>query len=155
MELVYSFVPSVIMITFNTMSGMKTLSLNSHLNRQDQHAIKRFYQRRRITISLWVIYYSFLIMTLPSTIFWAFFVNQNSDSMAFNIRGLLDFVSFLSHASVFFTSYLTNMTSNRYVNKCLLRVFCCRKSNTQNNQIILNIYFYFLARNLLILILEI
>jgi hypothetical protein len=117
------------MITFNILIGIKMLNLNSHLNQNDPDAIRRFVKRKRITISLCAISVSFLIMTLPSTVFWAFFVNQNSDNTAFNIGGLLDFISFLNHASIFYTSYLTNKLFKKYVNDNL---FFCRKNILSN-----------------------
>jgi len=139
---VYSFIPAIIMCLFNSLIGIKTLNLNSHINHQDQNAIKNFNKRKRITISLCVISISFMIMTLPSTIYWAFFVNHDSLSIFFNIGGLLDFVSFLNHASIFYTSYLTNMTFKKYVNRCLTNLVMCGRSktriqsNSQNNSII-------------------
>jgi hypothetical protein len=122
------------MITFNTMSGIKTLNVNFHLNHQDRNAMERFNKRKRITISLCVISFSFLIMILPSTIFWAFFVNKNSNNLAFDIRELLDFISFLNHASIFYTSYLTNATFKKNVNHFVIHRSFCKKKIQSNNQ---------------------
>jgi uncharacterized protein YqhQ len=119
------------MFFFNSLIGIKTLNLNSHLNHQDQQSIRNFNKRKRITISLCIISFSFMIMTLPSTVYWSFFVNQNSDKIFFNIGGLLDFVSFLNHASIFYTSYLTNVSFKRYVDQFFNRKKT--QSNSQNN----------------------
>ena len=58
-------------------------------------------------------------------------MNQNSDKIFFNIGGLLDFVSFLNHASIFYTSYLTNVSFKRYVDQFFNRKKT--QSNSQNN----------------------
>jgi hypothetical protein len=70
-------------------------------------------------------------MTLPASIYFGFFVTADSNYIFFDIEGLLDFLAFLNHSSIFYTSYLTNKVFKKYVNNCL---FFGRQNNSKNTQ---------------------
>ena len=114
------------MITFNTLLIVKTLSSNSQLKRSpnDLHAIKSFNKKLKLTISLIAITVAFVTMTLPSTVLWGFFGDQNALEVFHDIGGFLDFISFLNHTSIFWTSYFTNIKFKRSVDNFFKKIFC-------------------------------
>jgi hypothetical protein len=113
----YNFLPFVIMSIFNSLLIKKTLS-SSVLSKKKPSSEKSTTttsmsradrKKQRLTISLVVITFLFLIMTLPSTI-WFGFVKQalpNTDTTII-VGQLLDNIAFLQHSSLLITSYLTN-----------------------------------------------
>ena len=133
---IYSFLPSLIMITFNTLLIINTLNVNSRLKRSpnDRQAINSFNKKRKITISLITITIAFVIMTLPSTILWGFFGDQNALEVFHDIGGFLDFISFLNHTSIFWTSYFTNTKFKGTVDSFLKTIFYKHRLKKDRNQ---------------------
>lgn len=104
----YSIVPVVLMIIFNSLIIYKTACLGKYLNRNNLKLIRLYQKKRRLTISLIIITFMFLLMSLPSTIFFAFFFGKNPYLDKF-IGGLFDDIAFLHHASLFISLFLTNV----------------------------------------------
>jgi hypothetical protein len=107
----YSFIPATIMIMFNSLLINTTFILNrvsahGNITLSDQALAKR----RKFTISLLVITFAFILLALPSTIAWGFLYNWISATFPWaNLTmSVLDHFSFLNHASVFFSCFLTN-----------------------------------------------
>jgi hypothetical protein len=115
--ILYSAVPSVIMCIFNSLLIFKSLSGGKSQN------AKRNNRKMKLTISLVIITALFLVMTLPSSIAFAFF---NYDLLSFEygniILKLLDFLSFLNRSTLFISCYLTNVKFKKIINKNILKV---------------------------------
>jgi len=119
----YSAVPSVIMCIFNSLLIFKSLSGGKSLTTSKNN------KKIRLTISLVIITVLFLVMTLPSSIAFAFF---SKDLFAYEYGGiilkLLDFLSFLNRSTLFLSCYLTNVKFKKIINEYILRmIFCFRK----------------------------
>jgi hypothetical protein len=110
----YSFIPAAIMLTFNFLLIYTTLmptNTGLAVSRQDSVRSNRaLAKKRRLTISLIVITFSYIVLTLPSTIGWSFLMNWMYETLPWaNLTlNIMDYLSFLNHASVFFTCFLTN-----------------------------------------------
>ena len=133
---IYSLIPATLMFIFNSLVVVKTLSLNTKFKRNpnDQQAIKSFQRKRRITISLITISVSFIVMTLPSTILWGFYGDLSSTNEFHDIGGFLDFISFLNHTSIFWTSYFTNTKFKGTVDNFFKMIFCKNRLGKDINQ---------------------
>jgi hypothetical protein len=119
----YSAVPSIIMCIFNSLLIFKSLSGGKSLTAHKSN------KKMRLTISLVIITVLFLVMTLPSSIAFAFFAN---DLFASEYGGivlkLLDFLSFLNRSTLFISCYLTNVKFKKIINEYISRMtFCFRK----------------------------
>lgn len=87
------------------------------VNKRDKVAVKLLRKKRKMTISLVVITFAFLIMTLPSTIYFGYFDHVEESN---NYMGtILDSIGFLNRTSVFFTSFLTNQNFRKTVKQSL------------------------------------
>jgi hypothetical protein len=78
-------------------------------------------KKRKLTISLLVITFAFIILTLPSTIARGFLSNWMYATLPWANMTLdvLDYFSFLNHASVSFNCFLTNYKFRNVVIWCL------------------------------------
>jgi len=122
----YNFLPAIIMFIFNILIIVKALSNSEiNMNKHNKKAMKRMQKKRRMSISLVVITFAFLIMNLPATIYYGYF--KQNELVSFNLGGILDFFSFLNHSSVFFTSFLTNVKFRQSVYN-VLKCFQTKKS---------------------------
>jgi hypothetical protein len=110
----YSFIPATIMLIFNFLLIYTTLLPKKEEAIFNQTNTDEFMQtlakKRRLTISLIVITFAYIILTLPSTIGWSFLVDWMYETLPWaNLTlNVLDYISFLNHASVFFSCFLTN-----------------------------------------------
>jgi hypothetical protein len=109
----YSFIPATIMLTFNVLLIYTTLLPN----RADEsrrtsvaESSQTLAKKRKLTISLLVISFAFIILTLPSTIAWGFFADWMYATLPWANLTLdfLDYFSFLNHVSVFLSCFFTN-----------------------------------------------
>ena len=102
----YSFIPASIMFTFNILLIYTTLlSKNSKMKESEKVAKKK----TKLTISLLVITFCFIVLTLPSTIAWGYLPDYlYSFEYGALVLSTLDDFSFSNHASVFITSFVSN-----------------------------------------------
>jgi hypothetical protein len=103
-SVVYSILPFILMIIFNSLLIKRTFGLKSkNTNQKDKN------RRKSLTFSLLFITISFLIMTLPTQICYSFFLSDFLyDETLNNILVLLDCLSFFNHSSLFFSCFITN-----------------------------------------------
>jgi hypothetical protein len=92
---IYNFFPFIIMLIFNSLLIQKTFNL--HAKRQDARDSAQYIsanrRKERLTISLVVITFAFIILTLPSTILFSFLLETLKNS---NARWTLQFVDCLA-----------------------------------------------------------
>jgi len=100
---IYSFIPFLIMTIFNLLLIKKT-QLSKKISPSCNQANKK-----NLTYTLLTISTAFLIMTLPSTIMYGFFLDMFKNQVTINIFYLLDNVSFLYHTTLFFNCFLSNL----------------------------------------------
>ena len=95
------------MLIYNSFLIHKELgSSNSKIN--DVNLKKSQTKKLKVTLSLLIISFYFLILTLPSGIFLGF-IEIHLKRKIGNFKGpILDFFSFLNHSSLFYELYLSN-----------------------------------------------
>ena len=126
--LLYSFIPSAIMIIFTSLLVHKTLKSGSGTS-ENSIAAKTFNKKKRVTMSLVTVSIAYMVMTLPSTFFFAF-IYEYIPLIPWGryFDDFVDFVSFANHASIFFSSFFTNARFRqcffRFINTYL---FKCQK----------------------------
>ena len=121
----YSIIPGAVMILFNLLVIAKTLESDASLRKHDKNAIKKMKKKRQMTFSLLVISFSFIIFTMPSSLFYGF-VSLDNTSLFNKIGASLDFFGWFNHASVFITTFFTNMKFRNKVKYFFSRI-CFRK----------------------------
>lgn len=103
---VYNLVPFVVMTTFNVLL-MRVLIGGGHKKGADRAA---FIKKRRISITLITISVAFLVMTLPATLAYGYFITPlMATPTGAMVAHLLDCISFANHASVFWSCFITNV----------------------------------------------
>ena len=113
--ILYSAIPSTVMTIFTTLLVFKTYKSQESSN-SNSIAAKTYKKKRKITISLLAISTAFLVMTLPSTIFFAFiYFHIPEIPYGRYFDNFVDSLSFANHASIFFTSFISNSTFRRVV----------------------------------------
>lgn len=123
---IYSIIPTIIMVIFNTLIVFETMHLGRQLNRNDERSIKVFRKKRHLTVSLIILTFLFPIMTLPNVIFYSFFYRIDP-WMDKYLGGFTNNLTFFHHSVLFFSLYLTNC----YFRKAIFSIF--RKKNNSNN----------------------
>ena len=103
----YSIIPTIIMIIFNSLIIKKTINLGKSLNQNDKRAIRLNKKKKNMTVSLLIITFMFLLLTLPNSIYFSCYL------LIFNTLnnraiGCLNFLTFLHHSTLFFSLYFTN-----------------------------------------------
>jgi len=80
--------------------------MGKHLNLNDVQSVKKFKKKTSITISLIVITFLFLLMTLPNNLFYAYFykLDLNLDLL---IGSLTNDLTFLHHYSTLFFQFIS------------------------------------------------
>ena len=112
---IYSVIPTLWMSVFNFLIILKTLHLAKNLNRNNSQSIKLFKKRKKMTASLVIITFLFMIISFPDSIYFAFF---RSDDLI-RLGQLLDCILFLQHSTLFFSLYFSNI----YFRKAVSRFF--------------------------------
>lgn len=114
--IVYNIIPFSVMIIFNILLIITTL-IDDKSSRylSNKKALKSMKKKRRLTISILSISFSFIIMTTPSSMAYGFF----SDDLikiknGLLILHLLDSIAFLFHCSLFFNCFITNTKFRKY-----------------------------------------
>jgi hypothetical protein len=127
--------PFSIMFIFNCLLIKKTFrrsnngSFNQSRNKNKSKQLSHEKKMKNLTNSLLFITFSFLFLTLPSSIAYGFFyfdIYFTSPGYVQNIFIFLDQLSFLNYASIFFNCFITNlkfrkiiMSRNLFLNKLL------------------------------------
>jgi hypothetical protein len=119
---IYSFIPAIIMVIFNALLIATTLWPAKHeTNTERQRAQAK---KTRLTISILAITFAFIILTLPATIsyglMWSWVVKLPWGILTLNI---LDYLSFLNHASLFLNCFMTNSKFRRAVKTYVRTIF--------------------------------
>jgi len=124
---IYSLIPTVVMIIFNSLIIVKTRSLGQNVNRSDEQALEVYKKKRRLTISLVIVTFLFPLMTLPNVIFYGFFNDYGDPWLRKYVGGFTNNIMFLNHACLFFSLFFTNM----YFRNAVYAVF--RRKNSRNS----------------------
>jgi len=124
--IIYSLIPSIIMIVFNTLIIFKTMSLGKLLNRNDENSIMAYKKKRRLSICLILLTFLFTIMTLPNVIFYGFFYRRDPWLDKY-IGGFTNNLAFFHHACLFLSLFFTNT----YFRSAVYSVF--PKKKDENN----------------------
>jgi hypothetical protein len=106
---VYSFAPSCVMLAFNAALIYTAFFSVSNKNTAVVASRATLNKKRKLTISLLAITLTFLALTLPTSIVFAFFSFLRNDNQL--MFSLVDSVSFVNHASLFFICLLTNVNT--------------------------------------------
>jgi hypothetical protein len=112
--MIYSLIPSTIMAVFDCLlikSSLVSTTYESGKKRSSFPTVNVMNRRRReFTVSLLVVTFLFLAMTLPASICYAFFKDtllKTKSGLA--LLCLFDFVHFLNRSILFPTCFLTNV----------------------------------------------
>ena len=116
---VYSLIPSIVMIVFNTLIIVTTLKLGKNLNRNDEKAIEVYNKKRRLTICLITVTTLFPLMTLPNVIYYGFFNDYSEPWIRKYVGGFTNNLTFFHHACLFFSLFFTNI----YFRKAVYSIF--------------------------------
>jgi hypothetical protein len=122
----YSFIPASVILVFNLLLIQTTLRDKPSASKSidQQKSMKR---KRKLTVHLLSITFSFIIFTLPTTIAWGFFSDYTLQKpYGLTLLYMLDNISFLNHSSVFFSSILTNYKFRQKVLYYLRRILSIR-----------------------------
>lgn len=105
----YNIIPFGIMIIFNTLLIVNLRRMTK--KRPEEYKSgpkKRSPRRQNLTISLLILTFIFLIMTLPSSLFFGFFYYGKVKNMDRSVAFLIDDISFLNNSMLFFISFVSN-----------------------------------------------
>ncbi len=147
---VYSLIPSTIMAVFDCLL-IKTSLINTHERRTKRTGLPTMYmvaamnkRRRDFTISLLVVTFVFLAMTLPASICYAFFKETLlKNKSGLELLCLFDFIHFLNRSILFPTCFLTNVKfrSAVYKFKSNLTASCNVSCRQRNETLIYKLWF--------------
>ena len=106
--IVHSLIPSTIMIIFSLLTVKFLRSENFFPKNSTLY--KNYCRNKRITVNLLAVSVAYALMTLPPAIFFAF-IYDNIPPIPWGryLNDLFDFISFANNASIFFSSFLTNL----------------------------------------------
>jgi hypothetical protein len=113
---IYSFIPATIMMIFNSMLIYTTLIplKNGPASNESESALRK---KRKVTISLLVVTFSFILLSLPANIVWGYMSDWVGElewgTLVFNV---LDYILFLNHSNMFFFCYISNKKFRSVVN---------------------------------------
>ena len=105
--ILYNLVPFFLMITFNSLLIHKALG-SSKTSNHDENSRKANHKKFKITFSLLLISFTFLVFTLPSGIYFGFIKNNLQNQLGNFFGSILDFFGFLNHSILFFILYFSN-----------------------------------------------
>lgn len=117
----YNIIPFLVMITFNM---LLIVNLKKKLSKKNNHgqSVTTSPKRPSLTISLIILSFLFLVMTTPGTILFAYFYNGFLSNLDESLVFLIDDISFMNHAMLFFISFI----SNRKFRRTIMSVFFSR-----------------------------
>ena len=108
----YSLIPSTLMIIFISLLIHKTFRFGKILN---PIAVKTFKKKRKVTINLIVVSTAFIMMTLPSSFYYAFIYGVIPFiPLGKYFEEFFDLIQFSNHGSIFFWSILINSEFRKY-----------------------------------------
>lgn len=123
----YNLIPFLIMITFNT---LLIFNIKKKLLTNSSSSSSSSKRRPGLTISLITVSFLFLIMTTPGTIVFAYFYNVIS-GLDVSIIYLIDDISFLNHALIFFISFVSIKKFRTTITQVL--IMSVKKSKRRSN----------------------
>ena len=121
----YSFIPAILMLTFNSLLVYKitTCDSSSRTKRNDKELRKHHRKKRNLTLSFLSVSTFFLISSLPVETFYAYFFDFFSLALSNLIGSFLDFFSFLNHSTLFYNLILFNVKFRKNVIFKLKKLF--------------------------------
>jgi hypothetical protein len=126
---IYSFIPASVMFTFNILLIVTTLwPVKDDSSAKSQ---KAYSKKRKLTVSLLVISFTFMFLTLPATIGWGYFSWAKTLPWGMLSLHVLDYLAFLNHTSLFFNCFITNYKFRKAVKLYARRIFCCKKTSDE------------------------
>lgn len=130
---IYSIIPFIIMFIFNILLISKTLITNKSSMKKSKEALKSMRKKRKLTISILVITFGFIVMTMPVSFVFTF-VRGPIEALKYGriILDLLNFISFSFHASLFSTCFMSNIKLRNFVGKKLCLCYKKRRSQILN-----------------------
>jgi hypothetical protein len=130
----YNFIPFILMAIFNTLLLMKTFGTNSNRKKsttQDKKAKLNNRRKRRLTISLFIITFGFIVMTLPGSIVYGFFFDLlRPTAVGHAVLIACDCFLFSQHAMLFFMCLITNI----FFRQAIVELFQKMSSKCRNVQ---------------------
>lgn len=124
----YIIIPFLIMITFNTLLIVNLKHKLSKFPNNGQILVKR---RPNLTVSLIILSFLFLVMTIPGTMLFGFFFEDILSNLNQTFIFLIDDITFLNHAMIFFISFL----SNKKFRKAIIQICYGDRNNNENTNI--------------------
>lgn len=121
----YNIIPFLIMIGFNL---MLIINLKRKLSIKSE-SLKSRSKKFNLTVSLIIISFLFLVMTAPGTIMFGYFYDGLFARLDKSIAYLVDDISFLNHASLFFISFV----SIRKFRKIVIQIIIRRKFHLKDS----------------------
>lgn len=104
----YSLIPSFIMIVFNFLLIKNTFLVGNLSNYRKRNFLNSS-KRSRLTISIFSISILFVLMTLPSTVVYGFLYEEfHATRFGTEVAHLTDYFMFLNHSTLFLICFLTN-----------------------------------------------
>lgn len=129
---IYNFVPFLIMLVFNLLLVYKIVRI-SNPNLQSPSS-KNQKSKNKQTISLVIITFLFVVMTLPSNVFFGYFQGKTS-LVTGSIFVFWDFLGFLNRASLFFSCFITNLKFRSIVlGRFSRRIYDVQTATTRKDQ---------------------
>lgn len=111
----YALIPFLVMVTTNLLLIFKLRQRKLTNYKTDNGQKRASHKRQNLTISLLIISFLFVLMTSPGSILFGFFYNQILGDLDRAYIFLIDDISFLNHASLFFISFASNMKFRKAV----------------------------------------
>ena len=130
----YNVIPFLVMITFNTLliiNLKKKLSQRKNNKSNGPKSSSSASKRPGLTVSLVVLSFLFLIMTTPGTIMFAYFYDGFLSNLDTPIVFLIDDISFLNHAMLFFISF----ASNKKFRSTIIGILCRGRENSKTTNL--------------------
>lgn len=102
----YNVIPFVIMLAFNS---LLIINLKRKFSSQKKSSLRNQSSKKRksLTMSLIILSFLFLIMTTPGTLMFAYLYDTVLSHLDVSVLYLIDDVSFLNHAILFFISFVS------------------------------------------------
>lgn len=119
----YNIIPFMVMITFNS---LLIINLKNKFRKSKDNNSSHI--RPSLTLSLIILSFIFVIMTTPGTIMFAYFYNAIFADLDQSLVFLVDDISFMNHAILFFISFI----SIRKFRKTIIRL--CFKQHTDSQK---------------------
>ena len=130
----FTFIPFVIMLTFNVLLIVKTLLPHNNSSLKTSKSDETNRERRRLTRSILALTISFFLMTVPAAVAFGYFGEVYQGSPLEFFFNFLDNLSFMHQSFLFINCLITNRVFRLVIVRFFKRLvkfllFCHRKSN--------------------------